>query len=148
VFKNHLKRDLRIVGFSPGSHWGYQEVRMCSSRSAGCQCAMPWRKVTATTDVEVERISGKPQEQEGTFEIEPGEPAFFILKAGASAQRSFDLMHTLWGAFEIDSPGRFRVSLSFKVEVKQSKGYPGDGLEWAREARTEAIEITVIDPRD
>ena len=105
--------------------------------------------MTATTEVGVERLSGKSVEGDRiitTFGV--GEGRSFLLKVGGSEKQSFDLMETWPGLWRIDSPGRFRISLVFKVQTKASEGYEHDPLEWEGEARASPIEITVVEKRD
>jgi len=142
VFKSNLNRDAKIEGFSP---------EMGQAGSACMVCAdgfgvgsVTSRSVKATTEIKIERLSGKPSEDEETVHLGGcGNGRSLILKAGGSGKLSFDLMETPFVRDTVNSPGRFRVSLVFRVEAEASEGYEHDPLEWEGETRSPPIEITV-----
>lgn len=142
VFKSNLKRDVEIEGFAPegGSYSVIWIVHGVGFKG----CTTTERRLKATTTVVVQRLSGKAIEGDQSFSIVPSEPRSFVLKVGDFEKQAFDLMKTLEGAGTIDSPGRFRVSLVFKVRAETSKGYWHSGREWDGEARGAPIEINVI----
>jgi hypothetical protein len=136
VFKSNLKRDVQIEGFHPegGFDIGGRTI---------CACKVTSRIVRATTEVAVERLSGTCAERDRVLQLEPGEGRSFLLKAAGSEKRSFDLMKTFHGAMAIDSAGRFRVSLVFRVQAEMSEGWSRDASEWEGEACAAPIEIAV-----
>jgi hypothetical protein len=149
VFQNNLKRDVRIEDFNPEVGLGGSRATTQSRSSltaTGCIHTSATRTESASTLVEVTRISGKSPNRPRSFTSKDVKSRSFVLKAGASEKQSFDLMQTMAGGLEIDSPGRFRVSLEFKMEVETSEGYRVDASDWnwAGEATANPIKITVV----
>jgi len=136
VFRSIAQRDLTIKGFDPqfgSSVW----VRISSDGG--------FEKWRATTDLAVERLSGKPSETNDGFTLSSGGNPF-LLKRGGCQKRSFDLMQTLNGESTVRSPGRYRVCLTFKVEAQRSQGWKHDSdpPEWEGEVRAVPVEIAVV----
>ena len=131
VFQNNLKRDIKIEGFCPedGSYIAVHGVQGLTR--TGCTTAT--RRVRTTARVDVERLSGESPEADQSREIGKAEARSFILKAGASMRQSFDLTETWYAA--PDSPGRFKVSLVFKIQTKITGDWRRDATEWEGEAR-------------
>jgi hypothetical protein len=142
VFQNNLKRDVQIEGFHPETGHYISGHMVCADGPRGG--AVTSRTVIATTKIGVERLSGKSTEDDTVWDMGRSEARSFLLKAGASQEYSFDLMQTIDGAYTITSPGRFKVSLVFKVKGVASKAYRHDPLEWEGETRANPIEINVI----
>jgi hypothetical protein len=143
VFHNNLKRDVRIEGFLPeaGSECSTQVTISCGRGGS----TRTERSVKATTEIGVERLSGTVMKEDRDFEFGADvDRDDFLLTAGGSKKQSFDLTKTLEGAMTIDSPGRFRVSLVYKIRADASANFVHDALEWEGESRASPIEINVI----
>lgn len=141
TFRSALRREVLIRGFAPeigSSFWG-------SARISSNEGILGTRYVRATTNVVVERLSGSPVGFTEEITLGCGCRSF-NLAAGASQTQSFDLMQTLGGAVNIDSPGRFRISLDFTVVATTSEGWEDlrDPPEWEGRVRAQPVEIRVV----
>lgn len=142
VFQNNLKRDVRIEGFHPETGHYIAGCVVCADGPRGGSVTS--RTVKTTTEIGVERLTGKSTEDDVVFDMGRSEARSFLLKVGGSQEHSFDLMQTIDGAYTINSPGRFRISLVFKVKGVASKDYRHDAHEWEGEAHASPIEISVV----
>lgn len=157
TFQNGLKRDVLVRGFNPEygvGLWGTVFAKTVMGQKGGGAFANGvvvqegTRSVIATTDVELERLSGKSKPGGIRKTIAVGRQGrSFVLKTGQSVKQSFDLMQTSSGQREINtSPGRFRVSLTFRVVSKASQGWVNHETppEWEGETRAVPIEVEVV----
>ena len=152
IFCNNLERTITVPGIHPeglgcfGRMTTATALKLDEAKSnARCVRAGSSRQLI-TSWVSVTRISGTANDSadviwDSQSETHSRDPA--VLHPGDSSQYSFDLLDTPESG-TINAPGRFNVSITYKVKTKSSPGFVADESEWSGEIHSEAMPITVV----